>query len=204
MPILKRLSGLRTLRPQRADETLFSFLCTPNNHMSRIVAMVNYLASKGKQVAEGHFVFPSVEAIASLTEGELRGSGFGYRAATIPAVAREVLARGGEDWLDGLAAKPYKEARVELMQLAGIGPKLADCVCLFGLGFDTAVPVDTHVWKACQEWYAAGVQGAGLTPARYEQARLSFVKQFGSLSGWAQQYVFYDQFLSYRKPKSRH
>ena len=67
VPILKRLSGLRTLRPQRADETLFSFLCTPNNHMSRIVAMVNYLASKGKQVAEGHFVFPSVEAIASLT-----------------------------------------------------------------------------------------------------------------------------------------
>jgi N-glycosylase/DNA lyase len=172
--------------------------------MTRIIAMVNFLAGKGERVAEGHFVFPRVEVLASLTEGELRSNGFGYRAATIPAVVREVLARGGEDWLEGLAAKRYEEARVELMQLPGIGPKLADCVCLFGLGFDTAVPVDTHVWKACQEWYAAGVQETGLTPARYEQARLSFVKQFGSLSGWAQQYVFYDQFLSYRKPKSRH
>src|SRR5437763_6304623 len=41
----------------------------------------------------------------------------------------------------------YEAARRELMALPAIGPKIADCVCLFGLGHDAAVPVDTHVWQ---------------------------------------------------------
>jgi N-glycosylase/DNA lyase len=202
VPILECMPGLRTLRPARADETLFSFLCTPNNHMSRIVAMANFLASKGEEVDEGHYAFPTLEVIVNLKETELRSRGFGYRGATIPSVASAVLGRGGLPWLSGLAQLEYQQARAELMSLPGIGPKLADCVCLFGLRFDEAVPIDTHVWKVHREWYARGESAASLTPARYEQARQSFVKQFGCLSGWAQQYVFYHRFLSYRRPKS--
>lgn len=201
-PVIAALPGLRTLRPQRADETLFSFLCTPNNHMSRIVGMARFLAGRGERIAEGHHVFPQVEGLASLTEEELRANGFGYRAASIPRVAREVIDRG-EGWLEGLKSATYDNARLALMSLPSIGPKLADCICLFGLHFDAAVPVDTHVWKACVEWYVPEAAGKGLTPARYEQARLAFSERFGALSGWAQQYVFFDQFLSYRRTKSR-
>ena len=200
-PLVENLPGLRTLRPQSAVETLFSFLCTPNNHMSRIVKMTAYLASKGEELALGHFRFPGLERIADLSEAELRENGFGYRAATIPRVAQQVLSKGGEAWLEGLKAGTYEEARVELLGLGSVGPKLADCICLFGLHFDAAVPIDTHVWKACQEWYLPESLSKGLTPQRYEESRRCFGERFGDLAGWAQQYVFYERFLSYRRTK---
>lgn len=41
---------------------------------------------------------------------------------------------------------PLEEARVQLMQLAGVGPKVADCICLCGFSKHSAIPVDTHCW----------------------------------------------------------
>ena len=38
----------------------------------------------------------------------------------------------------------YRTAHAELLALQGVGPKVADCVCLMGLGWGEAVPVDTH------------------------------------------------------------
>ena len=38
----------------------------------------------------------------------------------------------------------YRKAHEQLLELQGVGPKVADCVCLMGLGWGEAVPVDTH------------------------------------------------------------
>lgn len=38
----------------------------------------------------------------------------------------------------------YREAHEQLLELQGVGPKVADCICLMGLGWGEAVPVDTH------------------------------------------------------------
>jgi N-glycosylase/DNA lyase len=200
-PLLAAMPGLRTLRPAWPHEVLLSFLCTPNNHMSRITKMVGFLASKGTAVGGGHFAFPKLEVIAGLDPEELRANGFGYRASTIPEAARAVL-QEGEGWLESCKNSSYNEAREALMTLPGIGPKLADCICLFGLNFDEAVPIDTHVWKVCGDWFLPEEHGKPITRLRYEKARTCFADRFGELSGWAQQYLFYGQFLSYRKRKS--
>lgn len=197
VPIMDAMPGLRTLRLACPSETLFSFLCTPNNHMSRIVRMAGYLASQGQEIEAGHHTFPSVDRLAALDESDLRVNGFGYRAATIPAVAQDLVKRG-DGWLEALGAKGYLEARAELCSLPGVGLKLADCVCLFGLHFDEAVPIDTHVWKTMTEWYVSEFRSGTLTPARYERASALFRGLFGELSGWAQQYVFYNRYISYR------
>ena len=42
----------------------------------------------------------------------------------------------------------YREAHGQLLELQGVGPKVADCVCLMGLGWGEAVPVDTHGRKS--------------------------------------------------------
>lgn len=196
--VIARHPGLRTLGPASAAETLFSFLCTANNHMSRIVRMAAYLAKQGDELGDGHFRFPGVATIAALPEELLRKEGFGYRAKSIPLAARALMDRG-EDWLESLRSVSYEEARASLLEVPSIGPKLADCVCLFGLHFSEAVPVDTHVWKACVDWYLPTFKGLGITPSRYNEARNCFSGRFGRLAGWAQQYVFYDRFLSYRR-----
>lgn len=185
--------GLRLLRPGSVEESFLSFLCTPNNHMSRIVKMVQHLSGCGRSGA-----FPTIEEVAALPEAALRQAGFGYRGRSIPAVAREVSSRG-PGWLQALSAIEYEKARAELMGLPSIGPKLADCICLFALGFTEAVPVDTHIWKAAVDMYLPEFRGASITPARYEVARREITDRFGALAGWAQQYLFYKEFRRHRE-----
>jgi N-glycosylase/DNA lyase len=201
-PLIARHPGLRTLQPASIVETLFSFLCTPNNHMGRILGMARYLASFGEELIPGHHAFPELDVLKAIDEDTLRIHGFGYRAKTIAATARELSVRGRE-WLEALRDTGYETARRELCTLPGVGPKLADCICLFGLHYDDAIPIDTHVWKAITEWYLPEWRGKALTPARYELARELLVARFGLLSGWIQQHLFYDAFLSYRSGKHK-
>ncbi|MER3466541.1 MAG: hypothetical protein C4340_05315, partial [Armatimonadota bacterium] len=78
-----RFPGLRTLRQARADETLFSFLCTVNNNLKRIQKLVRSLGRFGEELEPGVFEFPSPKRIAAIGEGRLREMGFGYRAQTL-------------------------------------------------------------------------------------------------------------------------
>lgn len=105
---------------------------------------------------------------ASLTspkvEGHLRELGFGYRAKYLHQTAK-IIVEHGDSWLDSLrnpecpvlGVKPsgagkmlpggregYRTAHEQLLSLQGVGPKVADCVALMGLGWGEAVPVDTH------------------------------------------------------------
>jgi N-glycosylase/DNA lyase len=193
-------SGLRVLRQSYAHETLFSFLCTPNNNLSRIIPMVRRLGAYGREVADGHFEFPSIARIAEIDESELRAAGFGYRARTIPNVAQELLRRS-PTWLESLRDVPYPVARDSLCELSGIGRKIADCVCLVGLWHQEAVPVDTHLWQAACEIYFPEWRGTALTQTKYEAVGNLMREKFGRLAGWAHQYLFYDRVLSYRNGK---
>ena len=98
-------------------------------------------------------------------EAHLRQLGFGYRAKYLHQTALMIVEEYGEEWLNGLRnpespvlgqpssdaggmlpeGRPgYREAHDALLGLQGVGPKVADCVCLMGLGWGEAVPVDTH------------------------------------------------------------
>jgi N-glycosylase/DNA lyase len=197
-PYIVRLAGLRVMRQTCAVETAVSFLCTANNHMVRIVPMVERLAGFGAVMLEhrGEVVrrFPSLEAVAGLDESELRANGFGYRGKTIPEAAKQMVERGGEGWLVSLRDRPYEEAFGELVGIKGIGPKLADCIALFGLDHMEAVPVDTHVWQAACREYFPEFAGLGVTGARYRAVGDRFRERFGARAGWAQQMLFYDNF----------
>src|SRR5947207_4481818 len=80
----------------------------------------------------------------------------------------------------------YRRAHEALLELQGVGPKVADCVCLMGLGWGEAVPVDTHgrpshfihhyllasdhitVWQIAQRDYKFGKgKHSSLTKATY-------------------------------------
>ncbi len=198
---VEALPGLRVLAPSDPEEVVFSFLCTANNNMSRIVPMVRGLASYGEPLADidgqAIFRFPQATRIATIPEADLRGRGYGYRARTIPEVA-SFLACKPPAWLESLKEVTYEEAHAALRPIPGIGPKLADCIALFGLHHIDAAPVDTHLWQAACRHYFPEWRGKALTDVRYRAVGDRFRETFGDLAGWAHQYLFYENLLNWR------
>ena len=83
-----------------------------------------------------------------------------------------------------------------------MGPKIADCVCLFAMKKDQAVPVDTHVWQLTRDRYLRHLAGKTLTPSTYAQV-ISFFQSKFEKAGWAQQYLFYDHLLESRAKRGQ-
>ena len=102
---------------------------------------------------EGQFSFPSLLELEKATEPQLRSLGYGYRAAYIKDSVKIVKSKGGEKWLDSLRdLEDEKEVRVNLIQLKGVGRKVADCTALFSMDCPQVIPVDTHVFQIAQRF----------------------------------------------------
>ena len=142
--------------------------------------------------------FPPPEALAKPeVEPLLRELGFGYRAPYVHKTAVllcELAAEANQttdEYLESLAKLPYEEAREALLQFTGVGPKVADCIALFGLGFREVVPVDTHVWQiAVRDYKFKGGPKEAKGPVSkdiYEKVKTHLRKIWGDSAGWTQQ-----------------
>ena len=209
-------AGVRILR-QDAWEALVGFICSSNNNIARISQMVDKLCKHyGRLIGhlgdEPYHDFPTPKSLAHPeVEQHLRQLGFGYRAKYLYQTA--VLVTEHEPgWLDtlrnpespafGQTARSGKEMRPEgrqgyrdahgaLLSLQGVGPKVADCVCLMGLGWGEAVPVDTHVWQIAVRDYKFGKgKHSSLTKATYDAVGNKFRSLWGKEAGWAHSVLF--------------
>lgn len=196
--LLDRHPGLRLVRPRVRLEGTVCFLCTSNNHLPRITAMIERLWNLGSE-RDGRRLFPDLAALLQVSEERLREWGFGYRGRTIPLALSALADRGGEDWLAALDSEPMPTVRRELMALPGVGPKLAECIALFGLGRWDAAPVDTHVWQALARWLRPDWAGLALSARRITDASDWLRGEFGLHSGIVQQFLFTDNL---RRPRS--
>ncbi|NXS58518.1 OGG1 lyase, partial [Brachypteracias leptosomus] len=212
-------AGVRVLR-QDPVECLLSFICTSNNHISRITAMIERLCQAfGRRLchldARALHAFPSLSALTGAdAEARLRALGFGYRAKFVSGTARAIAEGLGTEGLCQLRAVPYPEARRVLCALPGVGAKVgawgragewilvagadggarwqvADCVCLMSLDKAEAVPVDTHVWRIARQRYGAVLGGGkSLTPRAHQEIGDFFRGLWGPRAGWAQAVLF--------------
>ena len=78
---------------------------------------------------------------------------------------------------------PVDTARAELMKICGVGPKVADCILLFGAGKREAFPVDVWVRKVLNTLYHESLDR--------KSVRQFAENKFGNDAGFAQQYLFY-------------
>ncbi|KXJ25101.1 N-glycosylase/DNA lyase [Exaiptasia diaphana] len=193
--IASDFSGIRALR-QDPIENLFSFICSSNNNISRITGMVEKLCTMyGEKVAKvdgtQYYSFPSVGSLAGpKVEEQLRKQGFGYRAKYIYQSAKMIVDKGVE-WLYNLKNVDYEQARQDLMELPGVGAKVADCVCLMSLDKTSAIPVDTHVWQVTAKYYIPNLSKTkSLTDKLYKQIGDYYRHKFGDYAGWAQFVLF--------------
>ncbi|KAI7869961.1 OGG1 protein type 2e [Spinellus fusiger] len=191
------IKGIRMLR-QDPWECLVGFICSSANNITRITRMVKALRIHyGPKIAtidgRDYHGFPSISALAQPNvEKELRTLGFGYRAKYIVNTATKMMTdhpEAPEAWLKGLRKVPYSEAKLALLSMPGVGPKVADCVCLSSLDHAKAIPVDTHVWQIALRDYGFKTKHPRtktLTAKLYDQIGDHFRGLFGDYSGWAQ------------------
>lgn len=172
--------GIRILR-QDVWEMLISFLISQQNNIKRIRKCIETLCErygekKSVESSAGsgiYYTFPDVEALARVSEEELRACNLGYRSRYIAGTSNSILKR--EVDLDALHDMDYIHAKSELLKLCGVGEKVADCICLFGLHHMDAFPVDTHIRKAMDAHYPSGFP----------------FEQYAGYAGVMQQYIFY-------------
>lgn len=172
--------GIRILR-QNFVETIFSFIISANNNIKRIQAIIEKLCVKYGVKTTNGYAFPTVEALANATETELKELGTGYRASYIVNTAKMLQQMD----LTSFASLSTKDAREKLISLYGVGPKVADCILLFGLGKGDVFPVDTWIKKVYHNYFEMGHADSQI--ANY------LVSLFGDDSGLCQQYLFYFQ-----------
>lgn len=202
--IAAALPGMRILR-QDPWECLISFVCSSNNNVPRITQMLTKLRQRygepiGSLDGSDYFAFPTPEALAAASEEDLRSLGVGYRAKFIKATAAKVVELGGRPWLLGLRdGRGHAAVHAALLQFAGVGPKVADCVAVFSCDVHGAIPVDTHVWAiACRDYDRSLIEAKSLTPRIYERVGDLFRARFGSHAGWAHSLLFAAELPAFR------
>lgn len=178
---IEHFQGLRILR-QPFAETLFCFLCSSTKQIPQIKAICEAVAlDLGERLDDDSHALPSWVAIAGAGEDSLRKAKLGYRARYIYQTA--CFLQDNPGWLEITEAAPTAEARERLMQLPGVGRKIADCTLLFGAGRLDAFPIDTWVEKILSRAYQ--LENWKL-PQLQDFARI----HFGNTAGYAQQYLF--------------
>ncbi|CEK17836.1 3-methyladenine DNA glycosylase/8-oxoguanine DNA glycosylase [Chthonomonas calidirosea] len=203
--VFRAFAGLRVLR-QPPEECLFAFLCATTNTVTKIERSVRYLAERyGARICTGLdkpatlFAFPSVSALSAVDERDLRAGLWGYRAPFVIKTAQKLLQKP-QGWLRALRDVPYAEAHEALLEFPGVGPKVADCVCLFALDKWEAVPVDRHIYRLGVRLFLPHFEGRSLTPRLYRAVAEAFRERFGPMAGWAQQTLFYAEAGLYSRP----
>ena len=149
----------------------------------QIGEIINHLNTPNRSSALQPFAFPTPQRLAACTEAELRECKMGFRAPSLLAAARAIA--DGKFDLERIRTLDYAAAREELMTLRGVGGKIADCVLLFGYGFDSAFPVDVWIERALQELYFPRRR------ASEQRLRKFAATHFGPHAGYAQQYLFH-------------
>lgn len=184
---VNRMQGVRILN-QDFFETLISFIISQNKQIPHIKQIVSMLSKQfGRYLGEAGgipmYSFPDSRTLLCATEEELRALKTGFRAPYICDAVRRVCS--GEISEEKLKNLSLEECRAQLMQIKGVGTKVANCVMLFGLGRREAFPVDVWIKRIMEALYFGGQPVAN---AKIEQFA---AEQFGTYGGYAQQYLFY-------------
>jgi N-glycosylase/DNA lyase len=129
------------------------------------------------------FLFPQPETLAKLNPRELRSkTSMGYRAKPVVVVSRMIV--NEEFDLSKVANESYEDAKEVLLELPGVGPKVADCFLLYGAGRLEAAPVDVWIHRIVSKLYLRGRRASRMKIAAFLRER------FRDWAGYAQLYLF--------------
>jgi N-glycosylase/DNA lyase len=186
--MLNAVTTLYGLRLTLSDpwETLACFICSANNNLRNIKCIVNNLSRRFGERAEADggciYRFPDALSISKADLKSFKECKLGFRAEYLRNAAK---ACSGKIDLNDIACIGYKEGKMELMRIPGVGEKIADCVLLFAYGKLEAFPIDVWVRRTMQRVYFKNKKVSD------EKIREFANDYWGGYAGYAQQYIFY-------------
>ena len=158
---------------------MISFIVSQNNNIKRIKNILFKIRENSGRKIDDFYAFPTREELLKATEEDFAKLGCGYRAKYLYQVIRQVDEKTLVQWSN----LPTLELRSRLVGLIGIGPKVADCILLFGYGKGDVFPVDTWIHQMYEKYFDKC--------DNRELIRNKLTNMFGNLSGYAQQYLFF-------------
>jgi len=197
---IKHAGGIRLLK-QPLVETIFSFIISANNNVPRIMGIINRLCrnfgqkcEKPAWTDETFYTFPTLMELAQATKEDFLEIGAGYRAEYMAQTVKLLQSisdkydDGMRGWYDSLCDMSLEDARKEMLQLCGVGPKVADCILLFSGANMRAFPTDVWVKRVMELLYFESDKDSSPSIKKV----MSFADEyFGDLAGYAQQYLFH-------------
>ena len=173
---------MRILR-QDLWEVFISYVISQNNNIPKIKKSIQILCER---YSDG-IHFPKPEVLAFVPETELMdGTALGYRADYIIGISKAVM-EGRLD-IEAISQLPYEQAYEKLIEIKGIGPKVANCIMLYGFHFMESYPIDTWMKKIINEDYK-------------DYSKNDYLEYINSSYGGFQGYVQQLQFYHKRKTK---
>lgn len=187
--------GIRILR-QESWEAVISFIVSQNNNIVRIKKNIDGLCESfgeyaGEYRGKAYYTFPTATRLSALTEEDLAPIRLGYRAKYILETAKLVAEEKDPKaciteayCLNQMRYAPTEDAYEYLTKLCGVGPKVANCILLYGMAKQESFPIDVWVKRVMNRLY--GIKESDVkTMAEYAR------QNFGEYGGIAQQYLFY-------------
>lgn len=166
--------GIHIIR-QDPWECTVGFICSAFSNIKKIQLNMNQIVDKFG--VDGRFPNPG----AINNHERIKNCSTGYRSKYIFALNNKVDSAYFED----IKKLSYADAKSSLMELPGIGDKVADCIALFSLDKTEAFPVDVWVQRVMGELYFGGRK------PKEKEVRAFAQKKWGKLAGYAQQYLFH-------------
>ena len=167
---------------------LISFLCSTRNSIPSIQRATQAIRKKYgspiKMKGKIHYQFPTIQQLSAATIEDLKSIGLDWRAEFVTRTTASIL--NGEVNPEELRKMSYEEAHANLKTLFGVGDKVADCVCLFSLGFLDAFPIDVWIERVIQKYYGI-FTATGKSYAKKSRAARDY---FGQYAGYAQEYLY--------------
>jgi N-glycosylase/DNA lyase len=180
------ISAYNGMRVTKNDpwETTLCFILSQFNNIKRIRGSVKMLInSYGTPLEESDAkLFPSAEQIREASINDLMRHGAGFRAKYIKHAAE--YCSDNLD-LDSLHKMTYSDAKESIMEINGVGDKVADCIMLFAYNKMEAFPIDVWIKRVLEAIYFDGKK------KKIKELHEFAEEKWPGLEGYAQQYLFW-------------
>ena len=180
---VEKFWGLRLMK-QDLWQCIISFVCSQNSNIPKIKSSLKKICEifgeKKEAFGKVFYLFPRLGEINDLNK--LKQCSVGYRAKYIYDI-NKILSED-KDLFKNIEFADYFKARAFLKRLSGIGSKVADCICLFGLSHTDAFPIDVWIKRVLEEIYIK-------KKVSMKEMEKFVESYFGKNRGLKQQYLFY-------------